>query len=182
MSAARGRETRRASPEAGVYSALPEVFFRPAVPADIPVLLRIESACFCGDRLSSRSFRHLLTRGHAACTVMIHGNLIVGYALVLFSVARSWGRLYSFAIDPPFQSKGLGGVLLSVAEQAVRMRRRDRLRLEVRRDNLSAIALYLKQGYRQFGVYADYYEDHMEALRLEKTLGPFEAPVLSVTP
>jgi ribosomal protein S18 acetylase RimI-like enzyme len=44
------------------------------------------------------------------------------------------------------------------------------LRLEVRYDNASAIALYEKMGYRQFGQYERYYEDGAAALRFEKRL------------
>jgi len=40
----------------------------------------------------------------------------------------------------------------------------------VRTDNASAINLYRKLGYRQFGIHHDYYEDHMDALRFEKRL------------
>jgi predicted double-glycine peptidase len=42
----------------------------------------------------------------------------------------------------------------------------------VRRDNASAIKLYEKLKYKQFGSKPDYYEDHMEALRYEKRLEP----------
>ena len=46
------------------------------------------------------------------------------------------------------------------------------LRLEVRRNNTTAIRLYEKLGYKQIGLLPDYYEDHMEALRYEKLLAP----------
>ena len=36
---------------------------------DIDALLKIENLCFATDRLSRRSFRHLLTRGNAATLV-----------------------------------------------------------------------------------------------------------------
>ena len=44
------------------------------------------------------------------------------------------------------------------------------MRLEVREDNAPAIALYQRLGYRQFGTYRDYYEDHGNALRFERRI------------
>ncbi|HYH21212.1 MAG TPA: peptidase C39 family protein [Azospirillum sp.] len=147
------------------------VTLRQALPSDIPALLAIEERCFVTDRLTRRSFQYLLTRANATALVEIHGGVIAGYALVLFHSGTSLARLYSFAVDPAFRGRDVGQRLLSAAEQAARAHECIHLRLEVRRDNAAAIALYKKNGYREFGVYTDYYEDHMEALRLEKRLG-----------
>ncbi len=48
------------------------------------------------------------------------------------------------------------------------------MRLEVREDNTGAIALYRRLGYRQFGTYRDYYEDHGDALRFERRILYYE--------
>ncbi len=143
---------------------------RPAATADIDALVRIENRCFSTDRLSRRSFRHLLTRGRCAMLVVEEAARVAGYALVLFHRGTSLARLYSFAVDPDFQGRGLGRALLKATEEAAVAAECITLRLEVRRDNSDTIALYAKAGYRQFGVYPDYYEDHMEALRFEKRL------------
>ena len=94
-----------------------------------------------------------------------------GYAMVNFHAGTSLARLYSFAVDEIYRGQGVATRLLSAAEQAARSHECLYLRLEVRRDNTPAIELYKRNGYREFGVYTDYYEDHMEALRLEKRLG-----------
>ena len=39
---------------------------------DIPDLLTVETQCFTTDRLSRRSFRHLLTRGNAVTLLDEH--------------------------------------------------------------------------------------------------------------
>lgn len=44
------------------------------------------------------------------------------------------------------------------------------LRLEVRPDNVAAIALYERSGYRRFAQVDDYYQDHAPALRYEKRI------------
>lgn len=145
---------------------------RPATTHDIPHLLRIESDSFATDRLTRRRFQHLLTRGHARCLVAMAEDRLVGYGLVLFHGGTSLARLYSFAIDPACRGLGAGRRLLAAIEATAREEGCGYLRLEVRPDNDVAVALYRRHGYREFGVYADYYEDHTAALRLEKLLGP----------
>jgi hypothetical protein len=46
------------------------------------------------------------------------------------------------------------------------------MRSEVRRDNAPSIALFESSGYHPFEELADYYEDHMDALRFERTMAP----------
>ena len=145
---------------------------RPAFTSDIPQLLRIESDSFATDRLTRRRFQHLLTRGHARCLVAVADERVVGYGLVLFHTGTSLARLYSFAIDPACRGLGAGRRLLTAIEATARAEGCGSLRLEVRRDNDGALALYQRHGYREFGVYTDYYEDHMAASRLEKPLAP----------
>ena len=44
------------------------------------------------------------------------------------------------------------------------------MRLEVAVNNKAAIALYESLGYRVFGQYSDYYDDHSDALRMQKNI------------
>lgn len=159
------------TPVDGAAFSIPAMELRAATAADIGALLGIEQRCFRTDRLTRRSFHYLLTRANATALVETHGGRPVGYALVLFHAGTSLARLYSFAVDPDWRGRGVGRRLLEAAEQAARAHDCLYLRLEVRRDNAAAITLYKSVGYREFGVYNDYYEDHMEALRLEKRLG-----------
>lgn len=145
---------------------------RPAGVADIPALLRLEAGAFGGDRLTRRSFHHLLTRAHAFCLVAEQDAAVAGYALVLLRRGTSLARLYSFAVAPARQGAGVGRTLLHAAEREAVARHALVMRLEVRPDNSAAIALYRAAGYRQFGRHMDYYEDHAEALRFEKRLVP----------
>jgi hypothetical protein len=61
---------------------------------------------------------------------------------------------------------------LGAAEQAAREQDCSELRLEARKDNTAAIRLYESLGYRRFGVLADYYEDHEDAVRYHRSLAP----------
>jgi ribosomal-protein-alanine acetyltransferase len=151
------------------------IVLRPARLDDIPALLRLEERAFTSDRLSRRSFTRMLTRAHAECVVAEADGRVAGYTLVLLRRSTSLARLYSIAIDPELRGRGIGRALLAAAERSAIEHDAAVLRLEVRSDNATAIALYQAAGFRPFGRYLDFYEDHGEALRFEKRLGG-EAP------
>ncbi|HQF31023.1 MAG TPA: peptidase C39 family protein [Hyphomicrobiales bacterium] len=150
--------------------------FRPAGLGDVDALVAIEDAAFSTDRISRRSFRSLVAAPTAACIVAEIDGKVAGYAMLLFRAGTALARLYSIAVAPDRAGRGLGGLLLAEAERAAFDRDRILLRLEVREDNLPAIALYERAGYRRFGRYLDYYEDHADALRFEKLLRLGAAP------
>jgi len=155
---------------------------RAATPDDIPALLTIENRCFSSDRLSRRSFRHLLTRGNAITLVEEDADRIRGYVLLLFSRGTSMARLYSIAVHPDFARCKIGDRLLEAAETVALERDCVSMRLEVRRDNPPSLNLFRRHGYRQFKEVLDYYEDHMAALRFEKRLVPHLKADLVRTP
>ena len=155
---------------------------RKATLADLDALVALENRCFDTDRLSRRSFRHLLTKANAVTLIEEEAGEIAGYAAVLFNAGTSLARLYSIAVDEKFQGKGVGRQLVEAAEQAALDGECVYMRLEVRRDNSTSLAMFRKLGYREFGSYKDYYEDHMEALRFEKELVPHLNPELARVP
>lgn len=155
---------------------------RPATLQDLDGLVAIENRCFETDRLSRRSFRHMLTKGNAVTLVDVTGGACRGYTMILFNIGTSMARLYSFAVHPDYQGRGLAKALLDASEDAAREHDASTMRLEVRKDNKAAINLYTRMGYRQFGEHEDYYDDHMDALRFEKPLVPHLAEGLVRVP
>jgi ribosomal protein S18 acetylase RimI-like enzyme len=147
-----------------------EPAIRPATIADVPTLVELENRTFTGDRLSARSFRHLIRHGGAAMLVEEMGGVIRGYAVVFFRRGTSVARLYSFAVAPEHRGQGLAKALLLASERVARARGAAALRLEVHKENAGAQALYRKAGYRDFGILRDYYEDGGDAVRMEKPL------------
>ena len=149
---------------------------RPATTADVPALVTLENACFEGDRLTRRSFHHMITKAHAALLLVERGGALLGYALVLFHRGTSLARLYSLAVAPDARGLGLGRQLTEAAEESARAHDCVAMRLEVRPDNRDAIALYERLGYRQYSLRADYYEDHADALCLQKRIQAVRPP------
>lgn len=155
---------------------------RPATLQDIDSLVAIENQCFESDRLSRRSFRYMLTKAKATILVAEADHKLRGYILVLFHAGTSLARLYSIAVVPEARGERVGERLVDAAEQEALEQECVYMRLEVRRDNEPSLRLFKKCGYRQFGTYNDYYEDHMEALRFEKSLMPKLRPELAGVP
>lgn len=146
-----------------------------ATSEDLSALLDIEQRCFNGDRISRRRFRTLLASATAETLVDRSDGRLRGYALVLFRRASTVARLYSFAVAPEYRRRGVGEGLLRAALALARRRRATRMRLEFRRDNRAARQLYQRAGFAGVGETADYYEDGMTALRMERRLEPAAA-------
>lgn len=143
---------------------------RPARLADIEALIRLEEP-FPSDRISRRSFRHLLTRGHADVLVFSHGADVAGDVVVLYRRRCRSARLYSLIVDPRHQQRGIARTLLAAAEHAARSRGMQHMTLEVRPDNRAAVRLYQQSGYVVLKNIENYYEDHSAALRMIKSIG-----------
>ena len=154
---------------------------RPGVADDLAALLRIEQASFSGDRLSRRSFRHLLTEANSVTLIDDAGGTPRGYITLLFRADVSLARVYSIATAPGWQGQGVAAGLLAAAEELALAHSCVAMRLEIRRDNVASQQLFLRHGYQVFGEHAAYYEDGMDALRLEKSLTARLRPHLART-
>jgi GNAT superfamily N-acetyltransferase len=114
----------------------------------------------------------MLTRANARMLVAEGDGALAGYALVLFSRGTALARLYSIAVDGAARGRGVGRALLEAAEAEALARGCVSMRSEVRRDNHASLQLFRGAGYAPFAELEDYYEDHMGALRFERTLAP----------
>lgn len=148
---------------------------RRASVADIATLVELERT-FPTDRLSARSFRHLLRRGHADVWVFDVGGRTLGDAVVLYRRNTRIARLYSLVVAPRARGKGIGSALVVWAERRAARRGCIELQLEVRPDNKAARALYLGRGYADRGTRPAFYEDGGPALRLGKPLRRRQRP------
>jgi ribosomal protein S18 acetylase RimI-like enzyme len=158
------------SEKAAVAVSKESLEFRPAQLSDLDALLEIENISFSSDRLNRRSFRHWIKAEHGILQVASSGNRVVGYALVWCHKGTRLARLYSLAVHPDCRGLGVSSLLLNAAEILASERGHIFMRLEVSEANAAAIALYERSGYRVFGEYDDYYDDHSDALRMQKII------------
>ncbi|WMS92230.1 GNAT family N-acetyltransferase/peptidase C39 family protein [Pseudoalteromonas sp. HL-AS1] len=143
---------------------------RKALSSDLNALIDVENACFNNDKLSPRSLKRWLSAKHGILLVAQNGEQVCGYGLVWCHKGTRLARLYSLAVKPTMQGKGVAKALLTSLEKETYERGRIYLRLEVAVNNEGAIGLYKSLGYRVFGQYSDYYDDHSDALRMQKNI------------
>lgn len=143
--------------------------------SDLDDLVALEQASFDSDRLSRAQYRrHLDSETAQVLVASANHRKFLGTAVVFFRKGSTLARLYSIATKPEARGKGVGSALIDGAERAALSHRCHALRLEVRADNLAAIRLYERLGYRCIGQYPAYYQDGADAWRYEKILAAVE--------
>ncbi|AXT37417.1 GNAT family N-acetyltransferase [Alteromonas sp. BL110] len=180
---------------AGAPSMQPNVVLRVATLQDLASLQHIEQICFTTDRLSKSRFKFYIDAQHAELIVAEREPLttnstltkasnksIVGYGLLLLRRGTQLTRLYSIAVLPEARGLGVAEKLINSLGERALLRGKRFMRLEVAVGNAGAIALYKKLGFSQFGMYSDYYDDHTDALRMQKVLVPSKSVKTEIYP
>ena len=160
------------------------VNFRRAQKKDLSALYKIEQSSFNHDRLSKRSLqRWIAAKDDILLVAENQDSVLLGYGLVMCNKGTRLARLYSLAVLPEARGQGLAGKMLAELEGIAANVGRLYMRLEVAKNNQSAIQLYERSGYRVFGEYSNYYDDDSDALRMQKTIRLVdETAVLRATP
>ncbi|WP_441741508.1 GNAT family N-acetyltransferase/peptidase C39 family protein [Flavobacterium sp. W21_SRS_FM6] len=143
---------------------------RDAKYSDLAQLMALENRCFAGDRLSKRSFQHWLKAPNCVFQVILIKQVVVAYGLIIMRKGTHLARLYSIAVDSEIRGLGIGKRLLLTLEQQTLEAGKLFIRLEVAKNNETAINLYKGLGYKIFGSYEAYYEDNTDALRMQKNV------------
>lgn len=145
---------------------------RRATRADIDALLALEEATFDSDRIGRAQWRRYIGSTSAAVFVSGKSGSVDAAAVVFYRRNARAARLYSLAVGAHARGTGLGGALLAMAEKDARARGCTAMRLEVRADNFSAIALYARRGYARIAHLPGFYEDGTDGWRYAKGLTP----------
>ena len=95
---------------------------------------------------------------------------VVGHAVA--SVVGDIAELQRIAVDPAHRRTGLATALLDAVVGTAREGGADRLLLEVREDNASALAFYAAHGFVEVDRRRRYYRDGATAVVLRRGLGP----------
>lgn len=137
----------------------PRVHIREFLPEDMSSILEIERSSFSVP-WSEGAFRSLLRRRDSLLIVAAEGGRVVGYAAAWFAAGE--GELGDLAVDPDHRRRGIGQALVERVRSEARQRGVDRLFLQVRQSNESALALYESIGFRQVGRRQRYYRSPQE--------------------
>lgn len=168
---ARGRPAHQI-PEAAVPSA---TAVRPATRDDAGAILAIEEAAFTAttDRFTARQVRRLLENPRARVAVAERDNAIIGWSVALVRThqrSRS-GRVYSVAVLPQAAGSGVGRALITSLLDSLERDGIERVYLEVRCTNATAIALYTSVGFEPIRTLTAYYGE-IDGIRMRRVRAP----------
>lgn len=148
----------------------PSLIYRKVGLTESQELLCLEERCFVGDRINLRNLRHLLTSPSACCIGVFLDRMLVGSMILLFRRHSHIARIYSLAVSPNARRQGIGKGFVQQAENLAISRDCNRLHLEVRQDNATAIQLYEQARFCLVGEKIGYYEDGADAFVYQKEL------------
>lgn len=131
---------------------------RPAAPADLPALTRIDRQAQAGDRPAGY-WADELARPHARVAVLADGDTVLGFTATWWIAGEV--ELHDIVVDVAARGRGLGRRLLAalLAEAGAQP-----VFLEVRADNVPARALYARAGFSETGIRRRYYADGTDAV------------------
>jgi ribosomal protein S18 acetylase RimI-like enzyme len=147
-----------------------DLIIRNALPTDLDQLVLLENACFTSDKMSRQSYRTLLKKKSAAIIVGEVDNIMIASATLFFRKNSTKARLYSIAVHPTYRKFGIAATLCQQLEKVAQQHSCHSILLEVRTDNTNAIQFYEKNGYKVFDTYTAFYEDGLDALRMQKQI------------
>lgn len=111
-----------------------------------------------GDRIwKADAFRQLVESPGMQAAVFHLDNMPV--ALCLYRIVAGEAELITIAVDPACRGRGYAREILHYLEQELRLHGVETMFLEVRSDNLAAIAIYERFGVEDIGVRPNYYQN-----------------------
>ena len=120
-------------------------------------VMRIEEECYPRPWSATLFLSELAQRSSRRYTVATIGPLVVGYCGLM--VVQDEGHVTTLTVDPEWQHRGIGTVLLlDMARAALGLGCRH-MTLEVRASNSAAQVLYRRFGFAPAGVRRNYYAE-----------------------
>ena len=144
----------------------------PAVGGSTPQILRLDPswqhACLALDQTAldglwtADQWRRELDDPRRLCIGLVESGTLLGVACG-WLVADEL-HITAVAVDPASRRSGYGGLLLQALLQRARQAGAEHATLEVASDNVAALALYARNGFRTAGTRSGYYSDGRDAL------------------
>ena len=126
---------------------------RPLHERDLAALMQIESRAYPFP-WTDGIFRDCLRAGYE-CWVLEDAGQLLGYGVL--SVAAGEAHLLNVCVNPDWQGRGLGRLLVRRLLDLARWHHARQVYLEVRPSNPGAIALYASEGFGEIGRRSNYY-------------------------
>ena len=126
---------------------------------DTAKVARIEKECF-SQPWSQQGFIDALKGSDNILVVAEKNGEIYGYVCMYVSFEE--GEITNVAVSEQYRNKGVGRLLMQAIEREAEANGVERIVLEVRVSNNSAISLYKSMNYRELGIRKNFYEQPVE--------------------
>lgn len=145
---------------------------RTATPADAAAVVALERDNLGVDAWSEGLVVDGIGGGLPTVSYLVaeRDGVVVGHAVA--SVVADIAELQRIAVDPAHRRTGLATELVDAVAAHARAGGADRLLLEVREDNVGALAFYAARGFVEVDRRRRYYRDGATAVVLRRGLGP----------
>ncbi|MCZ7369834.1 MAG: ribosomal protein S18-alanine N-acetyltransferase [Candidatus Methanoperedens sp.] len=144
------------------------IIIRKFQPQDFPGVIDIEKRVFNEhDPFFYMQFYETCSEGFIVAEI---NGIVVGF-VVGFMTSQGTGRIFSLAIDPKYQNRKIGSLLLNEIIDVIRKFGAMEIILEVRANNIKARRFYEKHGFFQTGIAEKYYNDGESAFLMKLKLG-----------
>lgn len=131
--------------------------------ADLDDLVELEQNCFRVEAWSKNILTQTLTEPNTHIWgIKLSGKLI---AYCCIGIILDEASLYNISVDERYRNRGISKLLMNHMEQFAINNGVIKIHLEVNANNLSAINLYKKYGYKQIGTRHNYYSGQLYACR-----------------
>ena len=134
---------------------------------DLFALSALEKVCFDQDAWPLLELVGVLTFPGVVRLQAVAADEMVGFIAGDPRRQDKTGWILTLGVLPDWRRKGIAGDLLGQCEQLMGM---PRVKLTVRRNNMSAMQLYHKMGYEQVDIWSRYYHNGEDGLVLEKVI------------
>ena len=138
-----------------------DLTIRPAAPHDVDAMVALENDCFerPEERFTRRQIRALVQNPRARVVLAETPEGVVGWGVGLIRQHRRWlsGRIYAVGVHHSARGRGIGRRLTERLLASFRDRGIERVYLEVREDNQTALGLYATLGFQPIRRLPAYY-------------------------
>ncbi len=139
--------------------------FVPMEKAHIPGMIEVEEQCF-NSGFAKATFEKELENKIAVYFVATENGKVLGY-IGLWNICGT-AEIMDVAVHGDFRRQGIGEGLILKALEKCEVLGVSEVNLEVRKSNISAIALYKKMGFTENGIRKKYYENREDAILMQK--------------
>jgi len=155
-----------------IVPAPPTVYeIRPLTDAHLKEVLKLNLRCFReGENYTKHTFAYLLSEPRClSYRIVTPNDNIVGFIFIMTNDDGT-GHITTVGIAPEHRRRGLANKLLNHAENALRARDVNTVRLEVRVGNVAAQELYQRRGYAILQKLFQYYNNGEDGYLMVKSI------------